>query len=561
MSDNNGLNISRRRALAGIGAIGVASAGAGVGTSAYFSDEESFNGNSLTAGELDLKVDWEEHYNFPQIYGFDDPTDGLDVHRSEPESSDEYVAMPDPSDPMVWVHEDDLVDYMSNTSIEAFPDTDNDGEQEVEGSNFSNGEFFDPCKDGADLPDDLERDSTGIGRTDNGDTNNGDGGNNPLVSLDDVKPGDFGELTLSYHLCDNPGYVWIIGDHSYSEGEWPELANKIQTVWWYDDGDNVFTGNNCDEKLYLADHYQGQRDPTLYEVTINNGNAVTSELTSISKDKFAGTHIGTSPDGGTVYMVAEGEDELAVYDYDSDSLTFEPIDVGDYSLGQITQAAVDTDGTLWIGSTSDYLFEIPDPENPVVTNRLDVDINISGADNVFASNGQFYLYTDAGNMLHAVDLLSGNTMEVAELETGEDLTGLTIRDTGSGSLLGSVTGGTELIEFDLSGTELDRYSLSGDLTDHGFGDMATGTLCERQIRRSTLADDLNALQGGGLQLDDLGLEECFMPGFTRYIGFAWWLPTDVGNEVQGDSIEFDIGFYTEQCRHNDSPTGPSSPDT
>jgi predicted ribosomally synthesized peptide with SipW-like signal peptide len=48
--------LSRRNALIGLGTVGVASAGAGMGTSAYFSDEESFEDNRLEAGELDLAV-------------------------------------------------------------------------------------------------------------------------------------------------------------------------------------------------------------------------------------------------------------------------------------------------------------------------------------------------------------------------------------------------------------------------------------------------------------------------------------------------------------------------
>jgi len=47
---------SRRQVLAGLGAVGLASAGAGLGTTAYFSDTESFEGNTMTAGELDLAV-------------------------------------------------------------------------------------------------------------------------------------------------------------------------------------------------------------------------------------------------------------------------------------------------------------------------------------------------------------------------------------------------------------------------------------------------------------------------------------------------------------------------
>lgn len=49
-------NLSRRRVLGGIGAIGLASAGAGLGTTALFTDEETFEGNSFTAGTLDMSV-------------------------------------------------------------------------------------------------------------------------------------------------------------------------------------------------------------------------------------------------------------------------------------------------------------------------------------------------------------------------------------------------------------------------------------------------------------------------------------------------------------------------
>jgi predicted ribosomally synthesized peptide with SipW-like signal peptide len=47
---------SRRKALAALGSIGVASAGAGLGTGAYFSDQETFENNRLVAGTLDMKV-------------------------------------------------------------------------------------------------------------------------------------------------------------------------------------------------------------------------------------------------------------------------------------------------------------------------------------------------------------------------------------------------------------------------------------------------------------------------------------------------------------------------
>jgi len=56
--DNNPqlYSLSRRKMVAGLGIVGLASAGAGVGTSAFFSDEESFENNTLTAGTLDMSV-------------------------------------------------------------------------------------------------------------------------------------------------------------------------------------------------------------------------------------------------------------------------------------------------------------------------------------------------------------------------------------------------------------------------------------------------------------------------------------------------------------------------
>ena len=55
-NDNSDFGLSRRQMLGGLGIVGVASAGAGLGTTAYFSDSESFEENTLTAGELDLFV-------------------------------------------------------------------------------------------------------------------------------------------------------------------------------------------------------------------------------------------------------------------------------------------------------------------------------------------------------------------------------------------------------------------------------------------------------------------------------------------------------------------------
>jgi hypothetical protein len=65
--------------------------------------------------------------------------------------------------------------------------------------------------------------------------------------------------------------------------------------------------------------------------------------------------------------------------------------------------------------------------------------------------------------------------------------------------------------------------------------------------------------GGGGPVGDPD-RDCFPNSTTAYIGFEWWLPVDHANEIQTDRVSFDLGFYTEQCRHNDggSPQPPEN---
>jgi predicted ribosomally synthesized peptide with SipW-like signal peptide len=88
-------NLSRRKMLAGLGAVGLASAGAGLGTSAYFSDTESFENNSITAGTLDMSVAanvvaandyWVEQggLGISAVADSQDPTVGLTIDDVKP---------------------------------------------------------------------------------------------------------------------------------------------------------------------------------------------------------------------------------------------------------------------------------------------------------------------------------------------------------------------------------------------------------------------------------------------------------------------------------------------
>ncbi|MFB6175726.1 MAG: SipW-dependent-type signal peptide-containing protein, partial [Halobaculum sp.] len=142
MTDDARFALTRRRLLAGMGTVGATAVGAGAGTSAYFSDEESYDGNSLVAGQLDLKMDWEEHYSDWSTDENDDRTDDFggaeggdfDVVMTGGDPAnvpDGHVGLPVPMAPQIAVPEQYLDDFMRNTSIEAFPDEDDDGLQDV----------------------------------------------------------------------------------------------------------------------------------------------------------------------------------------------------------------------------------------------------------------------------------------------------------------------------------------------------------------------------------------------------------------------------------------------
>ena len=50
--------------------------------------------------------------------------------------------------------------------------------------------------------------------------------------------------------------------------------------------------------------------------------------------------------------------------------------------------------------------------------------------------------------------------------------------------------------------------------------------------------------------------EAFEGEETGYIGVKWNLPLETGNHIQGDSVSYDVSFYTEQERHNENPDNP-----
>jgi predicted ribosomally synthesized peptide with SipW-like signal peptide len=221
-------DISRRKALAALGTIGVASAGAGLGTSAYFSDQETFENNSLVAGTLDVGVGYSAHYS-DWSSDEDDGVGDVNMYNGGPnetgsagELTDGYTGLPANDAWLIEVPDEDVDTFLDNTQYQSF--------------NQENGDLME-CP----LDEDEQADAE----------------DRPVIALEDVKPGDFGEVTFDFRICDNPGFVWLNGqletasengltepeaDDPDEEEDVVELLDVVQTAVWVDDGNNYQNG-------------------------------------------------------------------------------------------------------------------------------------------------------------------------------------------------------------------------------------------------------------------------------------------------------------------------------
>ena len=461
-------NTTRRQLLAGMGAVGLASAGAGLGTTAYFNDTESFAGNSLQAGEFDLKVDWQHKY-------FGAMGDSIYGSAGRP-----YVsAFPDANGDGM------RDDFLTRGEISA-NDTDLTS-QEVEDAYRA--QF-------ADVPNDFD---------------------SPLIQLGDVKPGDSGCLSLSLHLFDNPGHIWVgtenvVGsENGQSEPEadvdptaegMGELAESINARVWYDDG-------NCE----LDGGFEGE----------------TAEVVAVldrsgSMDSETGKWDGAK-DGVQTLVDALAPNTPAV-----------SFGLASYSSSASVDQALTTDPAL-IDAALGTL---------TPTGSTNIEAGLQAADGMFSGTADSEI---------VVVLTNGN-------ETTGDAVGYASGMKADGHVIYTIAYGSSANASTLSQVSSGpTYSyLATELAaiEQVFAAIGQSIAGEEIIEEGTLADVLAALTAG-VHLDGNRVDEddqCFVNSTTQYIAMDWELPTTVGNEIQTDTLEFDLTLVAEQCRHNESPENP-----
>lgn len=475
--DNNPIRLSRRRVLGGLGGIGLASAGAGLGTTAYFSDEESFTDNSLTAGELDLKLDYKSTYS------------------GGPGRLDEIDAL--------------------------YPDFD---VEEVEEGVYLTGEVPD-VGDFTWADEVQERDLC------DPELNLVDGEGVPVFNLDDVKPGDTGEVTISLHICDNPSWLWMNGEltenaqNGINEPEnvslnemyetIPEsgqLADAIDVTMWYDeDCDNVYEpgGEGQPVCVQLVLDASGSMSGTRNQQTINGANELAERILN---EAPAGSRVGVT------FFSASG-----------------------YDTGAQTQLPL-----------SDDLAAVQSAINSLPANGSNTAIGegIETAQAELANCGE----DESPTMIVLTDGANNAGQDPADAATAAKTAGTEIFALGTGGASASTL---EAIASDPDAEHV-FTSTTAQAIDQAFGQIAEVLVGETVIFEGSLAEAMAELEGG-IALDGNRATEPRDPyagGLTQCIGFEWEVPATVGNEIQTDSVTFDLGFYAEQSRHNETPENP-----
>ena len=560
--------LSRRKVLAGLGAVGIASAGAGLGTTAFFSDSETFGDNTLTAGELDLLVDWQQTYDFGE----------------------------------------------GQTFISAHPDHDGDGEQSIAADNDAGQLRY------SDFPDEEDEDSNGANLPVLDCANippleEADFGTDPvtgqemetLVQLSDVKPGDSGEITFSLHLCDNPGYVWMQADNVSESGgvhtepemlvdaeNLPDLADAIEATLWYDeDCDNVYDGADPVDIMLtldfsgsmLYDQYGGivstdeiQINGTTYSETtkIDLVELGTRQFIDYLQSQNADVNVGVA------YFDGEGSDDTEPRTGVLQAMTTD-LSVVDTALAGLRQklANVVSGGP---GSTPFDGDGDPDPfsnAGSIATGtyigegvddaQAELDANgRSGAEkrNIVLSDGESFNGT--GSTTFSSPTGAADDARAASPSPATDV--YTINVDGSASVLQSMAGP--------AGGSGGDPAFFNDVDDPlniptVFGNLAAQTVAEKVIMQDSLGNVLAALSdGNGVPLDgnratiydelsdpadDPDRDAFRGDGVMHCIALSWEVPFEAGNELQGDTLGFDLGFYTEQERHNDGAGPEQSP--
>ena len=502
MTEKKTYDLTRRTVLAGLGTAGIAAAGAGLGTTALFNDREGFVGNSLAAGRLDLQLDYKATYDGPN---------GVELIGQAPTEQQliDQGLVDMAEGPMTWEERADL-GFACDTE------------------GFIDGEEI------------------------------------PIFELDDVKPGDCGEVTVSLHICDNPAYLWMQGtvyddlENGLTEPEGEvddtpdvgELAESIDVTLWYDeDCSNTITEGAGKSDILVVQDISGSMEYDQYGGEISDGQGGTTTKLAVAKD--------AAGDFTTIVFDETADTDIGVFTFGNESYIGDAqgpgIAFGPSGVEADVQNAISSVGAVPNGVTGTALGRaVQEGDSYLSANAR------SGAQKIMIllTDGQQF-ESNVDELQAANDAKAGGTriivIDINESGDGEpqllkDMAGTTVNNSGDGD-----------------GT--DYYNSSADdlaivLPNIYQSIIESVVVGEVVFFEGTLAE-LNDAASSGFKLEALPLlgaaneddEYCFLPG-THCVAMEWCIPREVGNEIQTDSVKFDLDFAAVQCRHNGENSNP-----
>lgn len=360
---------------------------------------------------------------------------------------------------------------------------------------------------------------------------------NPMAIFNqsDVKPGDQGEATISFHIIDNDGYLWMRSnltkddDVSSTEPELEvddpenpndmfdgELAGVTQVKLWYDDGDNI---HQEDEQLIFDD------SETCSSVNLD---AALAFDRSGSMDGF-GTpgddlaKFDSAQQGAKVLFTEldlEGNDQAALVSFNETATLDQQLTTSETDLNNSIDSLT-AKGNTGIGEA---------------INKSRVEL-LNGANArpgaqkvlVLLSNGN----QNVGDAEAEANLAKVQGIRVITIAYGDDADAQALED--------------------LASSPDDAYVADQDDITQIFQQISGDVCVPGNLK------NLDRSLGSGLLLDGNTSQngtQSFEGETPHYIGFEWKIPLEVGNEVQTDSAMFDLEWYVEQSRNNPTPQNP-----
>ena len=616
MTDDR-LNISRRTLLAGLGTVGVASAGAGLGTTAYFNDTESFEGNSLTAGELNLRLDYRSTYTTgPEVefYSMSSQRSGdVGIGYDSPAARDR---VPDTDDPMYVLSQVPDLRYEAPDSL---------GDQ---GQVYSENDWGDVTKTV-----DCDGNYQPVDSDDSGYTELVDGFDATMFALPDVKPGDSGEMTISLHHCGNPAYLWFEGiaevdsdegivepedaaDGIYDESDGTPDGDLDDLMWveaWYDTNcNNRLDTETSEADIVLAIDVSGSM---LYpnrggEVDFDgtqatNGNA----LRGVDKDNDNDLYRIDVVEEATKEFVTQLNALLPNSDVRIGVVFYgttegQDIDLNGNSRDAVRDVAlVDSDDPALVNGTLDDLREeIAASEGSAGKTGTYISAGISAASQLLsnvsdpAANQAIVLLSDGGDDQDPGDAVGEAT---AAKTTGKQISSIAIGPNAEDALLEQIATGSDGSSF----YDVESLSVSGANLEAAYTDVAASISggAESPFYRGSFAGLIDLLEGGQpfdpqaepFEIPDPADATCVDPG-VYCLGIEWYLPKTPGefatlpwqtpdgddgptfadqlfnrygdidyetlNLAQTDELTFGLRFGAVQCRHNETNENPLQAD-